>query len=134
MLLSLLDCILFKQLEGRWQGTGCDPGWYRAGLPHQHHDISGTYCNVLARFVQRLRRAEIRPLRPRGGHQNSPFRGKDNVIPYMVGKLAPNSSHFTRGLVKYVPGRDYFRAVLSQNGDSLLHTRPPPQSLNGRVG
>ena len=33
------------------------------------------------------------------------------MIPYMVGKLAPNSSHFTRGLVKCVPGRGYFRAV-----------------------
>ena len=41
------------------------------------------------------------------------------MIPYMVGKLAPNSTHFTRGLVKYVPGRGYFRAVSSQNGDSL---------------
>ena len=35
------------------------------------------------------------------------------MIPYMVGKLAPNSSHLTRGLVKYVPGRGYFCAVSS---------------------
>ena len=48
------------------------------------------------------------------------------MIPYMVGKLAPNSSHLTRGLVKYVPSRDYFRAVSSQNGKKI-----PPQSLNG---
>ena len=26
-------------------------------------------------------------------------------------KLAPNSSHLTRGLIKYVPGWGYFRAV-----------------------
>ena len=52
------------------------------------------------------------------------------MIPYMVGKLAPNSSHLTRGLVKYVPGRGYFRAVSSQNGDTFV-TSPPPQSLNG---
>ena len=52
------------------------------------------------------------------------------MIPYMVGKLAPNSTHSTRGLVKHVPGRGYFRAVSSQNGDKLLHPRPPPQSLN----
>ena len=46
----------------------------------------------------------------------------------MVGKLAPNSSHLTRGLVKYVPGRDYFRAVPSQNGDKYVTSHP--QSLN----
>ena len=51
------------------------------------------------------------------------------MIPYMVGKLAPNSSHLTRGLVKSVPGRGYFRAVPSQNGDKYV-TSPPPQSLN----
>ena len=55
------------------------------------------------------------------------------MIPYMVGKLAPNSSHLTRGLVKYVPGRGYFRAISSQNGDKFV-TSPPPQSLNGSGG
>ena len=44
----------------------------------------------------------------------------------MVGKLAPNSSHLTRGLVKYVPGRGYFRAVSSQNGDNFVTSPPPP--------
>ena len=53
------------------------------------------------------------------------------MILYMVGKLAPNSSQLSRGLVKYAPRRGYFRAVFSQNGDKLLHPRPPPQSLNG---
>ena len=43
----------------------------------------------------------------------------------MVGKFAPNSSHLTRGLVKYVPARGYFRAVPSQNGDKFV-TSPPP--------
>ena len=52
------------------------------------------------------------------------------MIPYMAGKLAPNSSHLTRGLVKYVPGRGYFRAVPSQNGDKYVTSPPPPQSLN----
>ena len=53
------------------------------------------------------------------------------MIPYMVGKLAPNPTHSTRGLVKYVPGRGYFRAVPSQNGDKIVTSPPPPQSLNG---
>ena len=47
------------------------------------------------------------------------------MIPYMVGKLAPNSSHLTRGLVKPVPGRGYFRAVPSQNGDKYVASPPP---------
>ena len=47
------------------------------------------------------------------------------MIPYMVGKLAPNSSHLTRGSVKSVPGRGYFRDVPSQNGDKYV-TSPPP--------
>ena len=47
------------------------------------------------------------------------------MIPYMVGKGAPNSSHLTRGLVKYVLGRGYFRAVHSQNGHKYV-TSPPP--------
>ena len=46
------------------------------------------------------------------------------MIPYMVGKLAPNSTHFTRGLVKYVSGRVCFRAVPSENGDKS-GTSPP---------
>ena len=48
------------------------------------------------------------------------------MIPYMVDKLAPNSSHLSRGLVKYVPGRSYFRAVPSQNGDKIVTSPPPP--------
>ena len=47
------------------------------------------------------------------------------MIRYMVGKLAPNPTHSTRGLVKYVPGRGFFRAVPSQNGDKFV-TSPPP--------
>ena len=45
---------------------------------------------------------------------------------YMIGKLTPNSPHFTRGLVKYVPGRGYFRAVFSQNGDKFATSPTPP--------
>ena len=48
------------------------------------------------------------------------------MIPYMVGKLAPNLSHLIRGLVKYVPGRGYFRAVAYQNGDKYVTSPPPP--------
>ena len=54
------------------------------------------------------------------------------MIPYMVGKLASKSSHLTRGLVKYVPGRDYFRAIPSKNGDKFVTSRPP-RSLNGSL-
>ena len=48
------------------------------------------------------------------------------MIPYMVGKFAPNSTHFTKGLVKYVPGRGYFRVVPSQNGDKFVTSPLPP--------
>ena len=44
------------------------------------------------------------------------------MIPYMVGKLAPNSTHFTRRLVKYVPGREFFRAVPFPNGNKLRYS------------
>ena len=55
------------------------------------------------------------------------------IVPYMVGKLAPNLTHSTKGLVKYVPGRGYFRAVCSQNGDKFV-TSPPPPPIVERVG
>ena len=54
------------------------------------------------------------------------------MIPYMIGKLTPNSSHLTRALVKYVPGRGYFRAVPFQNGEKNV-TSPPPPPLVERV-
>ena len=47
------------------------------------------------------------------------------MIPYMVGKLAPDLSYLTRGLVKYVPGRSYFLAVPSKNEDKYV-TSPLP--------
>ena len=47
------------------------------------------------------------------------------MIPYMVGKLTPNSTHSTGGLVKYVPAWDYFRAIPSQNEDKIV-TSPAP--------
>ena len=49
----------------------------------------------------------------------------------MVGELPPNSSHLNRELVKYVPGRVYFRAVSSQNGGKFVTSPPPPQSSKG---
>ena len=48
------------------------------------------------------------------------------MIPCMVGKLAPNSIHFTMGLVKKVPRSGYFRAVPSQNGGKFVTSPPPP--------
>ena len=52
------------------------------------------------------------------------------MIPHMVGKLAPNSSHLTRGLVKYVPGRAPVGAIFEpfppKTGTNLLHPRPSP--------
>ena len=48
------------------------------------------------------------------------------MIPYMVGKPAPNSSHLTRWLVKIFPGRGYFHTVSSQNGDNCFTSPPPP--------
>ena len=62
-------------------------------------------------------------------------RGYNDSVPYMVGKLAPDATHFTRGLVKYIPGRGYFRAVHPKTGINLLHVRPSPiverVALNG---
>ena len=55
------------------------------------------------------------------------------MIPYMVGKLAPNTTHPTRGVVKCVPRRGCFRAVPSQNGDKFVTSPTPPQSLNGSI-
>ena len=48
------------------------------------------------------------------------------MIPYMVGKLSPNLNYSTRGSDKYVPGRGYFCAVPSQNGDKFVTSPPPP--------
>ena len=57
------------------------------------------------------------------------------MIPYMVGKLAPNLPYWTRGLVRYVPGRGYFRAVPSQNRDKFVTSPPTPivERVFGRV-
>ena len=48
------------------------------------------------------------------------------MIPHIVGKLAPNSTHFTKGLIKSAPGRGYFRAIPSQNGEKIVTSPPPP--------
>ena len=77
-----------------------------------------TFLKIHQRVVQRLGRAGIRRFRPRGGHQKSPFRGRDYIIPYMVGKLVPNPTHHTKGLVKYVPGRGYFGNRWLHDGQS----------------
>ena len=77
-------------------------------------------------MVQRLGGSGIQRFRPRGGQRLNPFRVLDCRILYTVGKLAPNSPHFTRELIKYVPGRGYFRAVPSQNGDKFATSPTPP--------
>ena len=41
-------------------------------------------------------------------------------------QVALNSTHFTRGLVKYIPGRGYFRAVPFQNEDTFATFPTPP--------
>ena len=51
------------------------------------------------------------------------------MIPYMVGMLASNITHFTRGLIKYVPGKRLFRAV-PLNSETNLGYLPFPHSLN----
>ena len=52
------------------------------------------------------------------------------MFPYMVGKLALNPTHSTRGLVQYVLSKGYFRAVSSQNGDKIV-TFTPYTQLHG---
>ena len=47
-------------------------------------------------------------------------------MPYMVDKLAPNSSHLTRGLVKHIADRGYFRVISSQSGDKFVTSPPLP--------
>ena len=56
------------------------------------------------------------------------------MIPYMVGKLAPNSTYSTRGLVKYVPGRGYISAVSSPNGNKFVTSPPPPPIVERVLG
>ena len=82
------------------------------------------------------------------GLNNWGGRGYDDFVPREVTKIdssgdrttrspttwsasLPRIHHLTKGLVKYVPGRGYFRAVSSQNGDKLVTSPPPP--IVGRV-
>ena len=41
-------------------------------------------------------------------------------------QACPELNSFNQGLVKYVPGRDYFLAAPSQNGDTFVTPPPPP--------
>ena len=52
------------------------------------------------------------------------------MIHYMVDELAPNLTHSIRGLVKYVPGMGYFRAVPSKNENKFATPPPPPPPPN----
>ena len=49
----------------------------------------------------------------------------------MVSKLASNSTHSTRELVRYVTGWGYFRTVPFQNGDKLATSPLPPNRWTG---
>ena len=60
-----------------------------------------------------------------GKSPKQPLPGIGLRHPHMVGKLAPNSTHFTRGFVEHIPGRKSFRAVPSQDGEKVV-TSPPP--------
>ena len=62
-----------------------------------------------------------------GRSPKQPLPGIGLRHPHMVGKLGPNSTHFIRGLVKYILCRGSFRAVPSQNGDKFV-TSPPPHN------
>ena len=67
----------------------------------------------------------IRRFRPQGVTKTTPSGDRTT----WSASLPPNSTHFTRGLVKYVPGRGFFRATPYQNRDKFV-TSPPPHLLN----
>ena len=66
-----------------------------------------------------------------GGDTTIPSRGRSPKSPTWSASL-PRIDLISRGVfVSYVPGRGYFRAVPSQNGDCKFATSPtPPQSFN----
>ena len=61
-----------------------------------------------------------------GRSPKQPLPGMRLPDPLHGRQAAPNLSHLTRGLLKYVPGRGYFRAVPSQNGDKYVTSPPRP--------
>ena len=80
-----------------------------------------------------MREGGIRRFCPRRSYQSSPFRGKDYMIPHIIGRLALNSTHFTRGLVKYSPRKGLFScSPLLKRG--LVCDIRPPHSLNDSLG
>ena len=59
-----------------------------------------------------------------GRSPKQPLPGMGLHAPLLHGRQAcPNSTHSTRGLVKYFPVRGYYRAVPSKTGTNLLHPR-----------
>ena len=101
---------------------GSRPPLIRRSVPA--HKKSLTVRNV--GIVQRLERGVGGSTIPsRGCHQNISTRGRDYIIPYMVSKPDLNKIPFTGGLIKYVLGRGYFRAVPSQSGEKPPTSRPP---------
>ena len=101
----------------------------------EHCKLLHTYFNnVLPNVPSIMSRSTIggmgiRRFRPRGGHQNSPFRGQDCMILNMIGKLAPNSNQSTRGWSNISPGRAVFAPSPPKTRTHLRHLRPP-QSLD----
>ena len=66
-----------------------------------------------------------------GRSPKQPLAGIELHDPLHGWQACPEFITFDQGLVKYVPGRDYFRAVSYQNGDKFVTPPPPPpQSLN----
>ena len=80
----------------------------------------------LERRGSTIREGEDTTISSPGRSSKQPLPGMRLHDPLIVRKLAPNSSHLTRGLVKSVPGRGYFRALPSQNGDKYVTSPPPP--------
>ena len=56
------------------------------------------------------------------------------MIPCMVGKLAPNSSYYIRGLAKYKSSGGAVFVPSPPKTDKLVTSPPPPQSLNDSSG
>ena len=120
--------------------TSSHPGWMRCfltGSPPSPRFPLRRRPSLLSTAIgvfQQLAGAGIRRFRPRGWHQNNPFRGSDYMISCMVGKLAPNSLHFTRGWSNKSLGGTIYVPSPPKTGKQMLHPRPPPQSLNDSSG
>ena len=85
-----------------------------------------SYCCVVLLSVSTIGGGGDTTISSPGRSPKQPLPGIGLRHPHTVGKFAPNSTHFTRGLVKYIPSRGCFRAVPSQNGYKIVTSPPPP--------